>query len=688
MNRAVYKRLLSLICLSLSCTICFATDNDESPTSASSQNTVSVQTANNGTITIELSVQDFDTIPVLIGNDKYYMVMMPEGHSTLQRGYPDLPVITKSFIIPENSSYVIRVVDDDYSDFTIPVAPSKGSILRKVNWDDVPYVFSDTYSQNSFYPSESVISGDSYFIRDIQGGNIQICPFKYNPITNTLRVYNYLKIEISFPDYMGRGSLTNELKTVNKHFYPLVKHRFINSDNYIRNESESVQQGEPLRSLDETAAKMLVVCCDSFVTEMRNFIIHKNNLGIPTTLVKMSDVGTTADHLKTYIQNAYNNDNDLTYVLLVGDAPQVPTPLIEYTAFTMIYIEDPIDSLLVPYEAYGGADPLYSLVSGNDNYPDIVIGRFSASTKSEVRTMVEKVISYENQLTINWFHNGMGIASDEYDTTPYTHGYLESDWQHMRNIRSKLLSGHYTSVSEFYDGSQGLLDSPGNPSNDMIANSVNSGVSLINYVGHGEVDRWVTSNFSNNDVQNLMNQDKLPFIFSTSCLVGQFNNNTTQCFAETWQKAKLANTGNPTGCIGFYGSSIPQSWSEPMNAQDSFNRQLIDEDFVTIGMLCYSAGCDMMSYCLSGESQIVAEEMFDSWILFSDPSLHIIPNNNVGKTLFLEGNIVNNATYSKDYIDVHNAIIENNTIITIDSNINTIFNGEFRVESGSRLLVR
>lgn len=691
MNSILHKRLLSLFFLSLSCVICFATNNDEGPSQASSNNTVNVQTTNNGTITIELTITDFDTIPVLIGNDKYYQIIMPEGHSPLLKGHPDLPVITKSFIIPENSNYVIRIVDDNYRDYTIPIAPSKGSILRKVNWDDVPYVFSDTYTQNSFYPSESVISSDSYYIRDIQGGNIQICPFKYNPITNTLRVYNYLKIEISFPDLMGRGSLTNELKTINKHFYPLVKHRFINYDQYIRNESESVQQGEPLRSLNETAAKMLVVCCDSFVTEMRNFIIHKNNLGIPTTLVKMSDVGTTADHLKTYIQNAYNNDNDLTYVLLVGDAPQVPTPLVEYTEYTMIYIEDPIDSLIVPYDAYGGADPLYSLVSGNDKYPDIVIGRFAASTKSEVKTMVEKVISYENQLTSNWFNNGIGIAGTftQEELNLYNYDTLDGDWYHMRNtIRCYLLSGHFTNVLEYYDGSHGLLDAPGDPSSTDIINSINSGVSLINYLGHGEVDKWVTSDFCNNDVQYLMNQDKLPFIFSTSCLVGQFNNNTTQCFAETWQKAKMANTGEPTGCIGFYGSSITQSWCEPMDAQDSFNRQLIDENFVTIGMLCYSAGCDMMSYYLSGEIPTIAERMFDAWILFSDPSLHIIPNNNVGKTIFLEGDIVNNATYTKDFVDVHDATIKNNTNIIIDSNINTIFDREFRVESGSTLLVR
>ena len=680
MNSHSIKRVLSVLCLLIS--VVGVVHSNNNSTINLTNNSVNVETDSNGTIIIELFINNIDTIPVLIGNDKYYQIIMPEGHSPLLKGYPDLPVITKSFIIPENNSYIIRVVDDEYSDHIIPVAPSKGSILRKVNWDDVPYVFSDTYSQNSFYPSESVISGDSYYIRDIQGGNIQICPFKYNPITNTLRVYNYLKIEISFPDLMDRGSLTNELKTVNKHFYPLVKHRFINSDNYINNESESVRLGEPLRSLDETNAKMLVVCCDSFVTEMRNFIIHKNNLGIPTTLVKMSDIGTTANQLKAYIQNAYNSDNDLTYVLLVGDAAHVPTPIIIQLDSINVITGD---SVFI----YGAGDPLLSLVSGNDNYPDIVIGRFSAATRKDVRIMVEKVINYENTPNLQWFHTGLGIAADNANSpTLYTHGNLETDWEHLRIIRNKLLLGHYTYVYELYESSQGGLDAPGDPSSIDLLNAVNAGVSLINYTGHGEINQWVTSNFTNSDVQSLNNIEKLPFIFSVACLVGQFNNSSTQCFAETWQRANVSNLSYPTGCIGFYGCSLLQWWHEPMDAQDSFNEQLIDEDFVTIGMLCYSAACDMMCNYYPGESLQHAQETFNSWILFGDPSLHIIPNNNVGKTIFLEGDIENDATYTKDFIDVHDATIKNNSNIIIDSNINTIFDGVFRVEPGSTLLVR
>ena len=679
MNRVSLNRLLSLACLSLSCTLGYAAGNDESPMSASSGNMVNVGTDSIGTITIEISIQDFDTIPVLIGSDKYYLITMSKGHSPLLRGNPDLPVITKSFIIPDNSPYTVRVVDESYSDYTIPVAPSLGSIRRNQSLDDVQIVFSDAYSQNSFYPNETVITGEPYHIRDIQGGNIQICPFKYNPITNTLRVYSYLKVEISFPGNNIRGALNNDKKIVNSHFYPLVKHRFINSDDYVCNESESArQEGEPTRSFDEIAPKMLVVCCDSFVTEMRNFIIHKNNMGLPTTLVKMSDVGTTADHLKTYIQNAYNADNDLTYVLLVGDAPQIPPPILQFESQTT--------SGFSIFE-YGAADPMLSLVSGNDNIPDIVIGRFSADTKSDVRTMVERVIVYENSLNTDWFHYAMGIASNEQGDSLCLHGYNEADWEHMRIIRNKLLLGHYTNVLEFYEGSHGLLDAAGDPNYTDIISSINTGISLINYTGEGSINGWYTSNFTNNQVQMLNNQNKLPFIFSVACFVGKFDDVNMDCFAEKWLKVKSPTTGSPTGSIGFYGSSIPQSWDEPMDAQDSFNEQLVDEGFVTIGMLCYSASCDMMSNYLSGESLQSAQEMFDTWILFGDPSLHIIPNNNVGRTLFLEGDLTNDATYTKDFIDVHNATIKNNTDIIINHQQNTIFNGEFKVEVGSSLLV-
>jgi hypothetical protein len=381
----------------------------------------------------------------------------------------------------------------------------------------------------------------------------------------------------------------------------------------------------------------------------------------------MSNVGITPLQLQLFIQNAYNNANNVTYVRLVGDAPHIPPPTIAY------WNGD-------EYK-YVAADPVLSFVSGYDYIPDIVIGRFSAETKQDVKTMVDRVIQYENTIESDWFHRSIGIASN-------SNGNGESDWEHMRNIRSTLLSGHFYDVDEFYDGTHGLMDLPNNPNAITIVDSINDGVSLINYAGHGEVNKWGTSNFTNNHVDSLNNEYKLPFIYSVCCDVGYFNNSNSLCFAEKWQRARSNITNKPTGCIGFYGSSQPQPLNEPKYAQVSFNEQLIDEDFLSIGLLCYSSSCEMMNYYITGQAHTNAVEIFKTWILFGDPSLRITPNNNIGNTLFIKGRVNSDSTYTKKYVDVHDAVIENGANVVIDHNNMTNFTGPVEVELGATLLVK
>ncbi len=243
------------------------------------------------------------------------------------------------------------------------------------------------------------------------------------------------------------------------------------------------------------------------------------------------------------------------------------------------------------------------------------------------------------------------------------------------------------SMPEPTDGTHGLMDAPGNPSAMTMVDSINEGVSLINYIGHGGYAVWVTGGFSHYHVGRLNNVSELPFVYSVACEVGCFNEDYSMCLAEKWQRARQENTNKPTGCIGFYGSSVEQAWNEPMDAQDSFNEQLINEDYYSIGSLCFSSSCDMMSNYISGNAHRRAIETFNTWILFGDPSLRIIPNNNVGKTIFIEGEVDNDSTYIKEYVDVHNATIKTGTNVIINHDENTIFTGAFEIEAGATLLV-
>ena len=89
---------------------------------------------------------------------------------------------------------------------------------------------------------------------------------------------------------------------------------------------------------------------------MQPFVEHKESIGIPTTIVEMSSIGTTWSQVHAYIGDMYNS-SDMVYVLLVGDSVHIPATV----------------------SAGGLSDPNDYKQAGNDNYPDLLIGRFSGN---------------------------------------------------------------------------------------------------------------------------------------------------------------------------------------------------------------------------------------------------------------------------------------------------------------------
>lgn len=608
-------------------------------------NTLKILSSSDTGVVLELSIGNYLKRPVKIDGKTYYLVNLADESWIKQKGNPEIPKITKSIMIPGKSDYEAKVISSKYVDVKLPVTPSKGILPRTTNPNDIPYSFSDVYSKDAFFPTSNFSIGEPYLIRDTRGVAITFYPFLYNPVKEILRIYTSLTLEISFTGTNSKNASVHAYSTPNKYFESIIKHHFIN---YLPTSGL-----KSATTVDEDG-KMLIICHNDFMDEMQDFVTHKNNKGLVTELVNMNTVGSTASNVETYIQNEYSGDNSLTFVLLVGDYAQIPTQTVYG----------------------GGSDPSFSLVSGSDNYPDIIIGRFSAENGSQVETMVERSIEYENMSEQNWFHNGIGIASSQ-----GTGDDGEYDYEHSRNIRTDLLAWHYTQIDELYDGSQGGGDATGNPTPAMISSSVNNGISIINYTGHGSTTSWSTSGFSNTNVNSLVNDDMLPFIFSVACVNGNFTGST--CFAESWLRATNGSTNRPTGAIGFYGSSINQSWSPPMQAQDEFNNLLINEDYITFGALCYNASCSMIDdYGSDGET------MFLTWHIFGDPSIEVIPNNNSCTTTNVSGTINTNTTYTDCKIEVVNAIIQNNANVIFDAQESTTINGPFEVIVGSTLEIK
>jgi hypothetical protein len=540
---------------------------------------VTAQTNGDSTL-LHYTFNAFTMTPVEINNKQYVTIGLDKEPVSLVAGAPALPYVARSIIIPPEGTTTLRVIKASYEEYNnIFIAPSKGNLLRTVNPADVPYEFSDIYTQNTWYPTSIAALQEPYYLRDFRGQVVAINPFQYNPVLGTLRFYNDIIVEVTASSQITMSSATHyQIHAMSSDFIPIYQHHFLNFD---------ASRYDPVSE----QGNMLVITYDSFYAEMVPFVQWKNLKGIPTEMVNVSEIGN-ANAIKAYIEDYYNT-NGLTFVLLVGDIAQVPS-------LTM---------------SGGASDPAYTYIVGSDHYPDLFIGRFSAENLDQVLTQANRTINYERdpQVGADWYSKGIGIGS-EYGIGDDN----EYDYEHIRNIRGLLMNFTYTYVDEFYGGSQGGGDAPGEPSTSMVATALNEGRSILNYCGHGSMTSWGTSGFSNSNVNALTNDNMLPFIVSVACNNGEFNSGT--CFGEAWLRA--TNNGQPTGAIGAYMSSISQSWDPPMEAQDEFNNILVglypDNQRTTYGALCYEGAMSM-----NDKYNADGWEMTDTWILFGDPSVQV-----------------------------------------------------------------
>ena len=547
---------------------------------------IDVLNSNKQQTTISYEFGSFERSAVEIDGKTYYRLFLSGGAVTFEKGAPELPKISRSIIIPDDAKVEVNIIEKDYTEYHFPIAPSKGMISRSQNPDDVPYTFSDVYKKDSFYPQLNSGLGEPYILRDFRGITVTAFPFQYNPKTQILRVYHQLVLEINT---VGRDNINIKSRLsegYNTYFEGLYSGHFLNFDE-VRYDS-----------IDEQG-RMIVISYGAFMAEMQPFVDWKNQKGIRCDIYDVADIGSNANSIKSFIQGEYFANNDLVFVQLVGDAAQIPPMNFNN--------ED--------------SDPSYSLLEGEDNYPEIFIGRFSAENTSHVETQVERTIHYERDIVDgDWLAKGIGIGSEE-GAGEGDEG--EADWQHQDVIREKLMTFGYTQVDQVYGTNGGNISD--------ILNGLDEGRGIINYCGHGSATSWSTTGFSNTNVNQLQNDYKLPFINSVACVNGNFS--STTCFAESWLRATNFSTGAPTGAMAMYASTINQSWAPPMRGQDHAIDLLVGWDYSnnveldqknTIGGLWFNGSCNMMDVYHPGNPEDgTGEEMFLTWTIFGDASLQV-----------------------------------------------------------------
>ena len=617
------KKGLLILVLSLICTMTFAqfqTVTQWNKVLSDRPETFRTQliSSTENSIKVNVQVPGFYTATVTTPLGEANVITVPKSLSTAHAGEPDMPMTGIPLMIGDKARMKARVIEAQYQDFEgIEVAPSKGDFPRSIDPETVPYTYGECYKQDAFFPASNLDLYEPYIIRDFRGQNMAVYPFAYNPASKTLRVYYNMTVELYKVDNKGENTIesrrSNEVK-MNPDFQSMYQRHFLNYEAASAKYTPITEDGD-----------LLIICYDSYMSYMTDFVNWKKTRGINTTMVGTSTAGSTYSAIQTYIKNQYNANNNITHVLLVGDVAQIPG--YTYSGGGSSYA--------------GKGDNAYGQIVGSDIYNDVIIGRFSASSTDRVTTQCNRAITYERDLTTSatWLSKAEGISRKEGGSGHNS----EDDYQHMDNIRTDLLNYGYSTVYQRYANLTGY-----DGSSSTISSDINSGVGMINYTNHGQETAWGANSsgyiyYANSHVNALTNDNKLPFIFSVACLVGKYDH-SSDCFAEAWMNA--TNGSNPTGAIGTLMSYISQPWIPPMWAHDECIDIIVGSgtasNMHTYGGVSVNGLFGIFDNYSTSETSAVGT--YQAWIVYGDPSLMIRTKTPEAMTVTHAGTITPSAT--------------------------------------------
>jgi hypothetical protein len=275
-------------------------------------------------------------------------------------------------------------------------------------------------------------------------------------------------------------------------------------------------------------ADYLVVSHGDFIESegLKNLIDLRQSQGYAVLKVDIADVFDEFGHgmpspyaLKSFLSYAYVHwaAPKLKYVLLVGDGCYD-----RYGAEgdTLDFI--PVKLRQTVKHGAAASDFWYTLLEGDDEIPDIALGRLPVRTLEECDAITQKIVMYENDPPSGaWRNHFLFIGGngnvfrdqglDLIQRTPYR--FETSALFTLRDDR--------VDFDPYFGGTTDLLE------------YFDQGCAVINFHGHGGGGIWADKGLLRvEDVERIFSQGKYPFIMSMTCFTGAFESPTITSLAD------------------------------------------------------------------------------------------------------------------------------------------------------------
>jgi hypothetical protein len=505
-------------------------------------------------------------------------IALPGYGSSDEIGKADIPVIREMLQIPYGAEASVHVVRVSEAEFPLELL----GIHNRIEPDQPSHPISGPkpgfvldksfYHADDFYPDQIAKLGLVGTIRGCRFAQIQIAPIMHNPKAGTIKIYPELELEIRLSGSDMAG--TNQMLTryASRPFEALFKSLFLNYGAFGKDV-------EP----PPTPPGYLAITPDGYAETLSRLVEWKKKKGFHVTVAKTSEIGSTRDEIKAYIDSAYNNwEIPPTYLLLVGDVDSIPTY--------------PCSVLCTATDLH------YVLITPDTLAADIHRGRLPAQDSTELGHMIDKILAYERVLfdSLEWMNKFCLIKGPRYpgngDDIPPRDSVV-----FLRCIADDMQCDTLET------------DGTGPATGADITDAINDGRSLVTYTDHGAIGKWNHPSYDQNAVRALVNENKYPFILSLCCHTGEFNED--ECFGETWIKEE------EKGAIAFWGGSGPTGFDYNDVIENGIYTALCEEDIYTV-----SGAADRGLLDLYGEFNSESSDFrrhFESYNILGDPAIDL-----------------------------------------------------------------
>lgn len=524
----------------------------------------------------EFELPGFEVITRDFEGQSYQQIQLRGDMTTTSVvGQPELPIVTHLVAVgPEQPT--VRVISAAYREidnFRIIPVRAEGEEPAQ-NFHPLKYDFETLPVQVS----------PPMIMRDLRVAQVTVSPVQYDSQTNKIRVYSNIQFEIESGYQTPTDALVSN-RPLSRAFDPLYASGIANYPE-IR---EEVASG---------LGSYLIIVPDEAASLITPLVHWRQRCGYPVVITKKSQVpgGSSAVSIQNYIQDAYNNwPNPPEYIVLVGD---------EDASGAIGYVPDP------GYNSYSGSyasDHKYARLAGSDYLADAIVGRISCDNSTELINYIQKLLAYEQAThmeTTDWFTKASLISGNVWQT-------ITTKWTNLW-VMEQLQKHGYTEFDTIFD-----------PFPYPITQSINSGVSIVNYRGTGWPQAWGAAEFEVYDVLNLSNGWQTPIVTSVVCGTGDYGSYIDPCFGEAWIRA--GSTTQQKGGVAFFGATDSDThtrWNNPLTI--GFYWGLLEEGLDTFGQ-CMIRG-KLMQYA-SFPNDIApngtVEKYHHTYNMLGDPALNI-----------------------------------------------------------------